>query len=70
MNQMAASFRPSVASFVREKLNESGLTDKEVAKQLDCSSQWVRHFRSGIIKNPGVNFVEHLYLILTGKPLI
>jgi hypothetical protein len=40
-----------------------------VAKGTGLQLGWVRSFVSGAIKSPGVDRVEHLYTVLTGKDL-
>lgn len=42
---------------------------REIAADLDVSEQWLRLLLQGRIKNPGVNTIERLYVLLSGKEI-
>jgi transcriptional regulator with XRE-family HTH domain len=61
------TFQPRLQSLIREAFKTTELTDSEVARQLGCSTNWIKMFKSGAIKSPNVDRMEHLLFILTGE---
>ena len=53
-----------------ELLIKSGLSDREVAGIVGCTSQWVRLFRTQEISKPNVDLIQRLYEHLSGEPLL
>lgn len=60
---------PKLLPVVIRLLAETNLTRREIAIALDKSDQWVSLLESGRIRDPGVNSIEKLYTLLTGKEL-
>lgn len=60
----------SLKDRTRQLLEESGLSDREVANVLGCSAQWVAYFRQKTVKSPNVDIIQRLYEHLTGEALL
>ena len=50
-------------------LEKSPQTDKALANAIGVSTPWIKLFREGETKNPGVDTVQRLYEHLAGRPL-
>lgn len=50
-------------------LEKSGKPDRDIANAIGVSGPWVKMFRDGEVKNPGVDTIQRLYEHLTGAPL-
>lgn len=52
-----------------ELLQKTDQPHHTVAKAIGVTPAWVRMFRNGDIKDPGVNTIQRLYEYLAGRPL-
>ena len=50
-------------------VRESEKSNRQIAEAVGTTAPWVAAFRSGSIKNPGVNTIQRLYEHLAGEPL-
>jgi hypothetical protein len=50
-------------------LDETTLEDKEICRRFGFSQTWLKMFKSGQIRSPGVDRVQTIYEDLSGSPL-
>lgn len=54
----------------RDLANATEISDRDLGKAIDMTPGWVRLFRAGDMKSPGVEAVQRLYEFLTKMPLL
>ena len=59
--------RSALSAFVRKALRSADLP--AIARQSGLPLAWLLAYAKGYTKSPGVNRVEHLYTVITGKKL-